>query len=123
VAKRFTPTDPTGPGRIVQPYKKTIAHKRQYQELDDISSSTESSQKPQTEANSVRSAFHETFEEKCDVFVPSASLLESDSESDGGTDKTNSHVSDGNRSVGQSDPVENTIMVPEIPETVLNEPV
>ncbi len=56
MAKRFTPTDPTGPGRIVQPYKKPIVRKRQYQELYDISSTTESSQEPRTEA-SVRSAF------------------------------------------------------------------
>ncbi|EFX77975.1 hypothetical protein DAPPUDRAFT_320870 [Daphnia pulex] len=57
-----------------------------------------------------------------EVFVPSASLLESDSESDGGTDKTNPYVSDENRSAGWSDPVENTIVVPEISVTVLTEP-
>ena len=122
MAKRFTPTDPTGPGRIVQPYKKPIVRKRQYQELPDISSTTESSQETRTEAN-VRSAFQETFEEEPDEFVPTSSLLESDSESDGGSDQTNSYVSDGNRSAGRSDPVENTIVIPEIPETVLTEPV
>jgi hypothetical protein len=50
-------------------------------------------------------------EEEPDEFVPTASFLELDSKSD------------GIKSAGRSDPVENTIVIPEIPETVLTEPV
>lgn len=66
--------------------------KRHNQEWNDTASTIEHSQGLRPDV-SVRSSFQETFEQESDVYVQSASLRESESESDDKEDP-NSYVND-----------------------------